>query len=131
MKRHPVNDIPSDAYFSKAGYLDDRFVLIAPETPFTMDTRNLLLKWKFKEILSDGEYRMDYHPENDAAFDSHGEIPETRVLTDREKIKQAEVFYNSFIEYAETLFTDVVIKGKLEFKNVVEKIKEVCDFIKV
>jgi HD-GYP domain-containing protein (c-di-GMP phosphodiesterase class II) len=122
MKRYPVNDIPPDTYFSKPVYLDRRFVLIAPETPFTMDTRNVLLKWRFKEVLSDGEYRIAFH--------SNEEIPKAGTLTDREKLKQAESFYNSITEYAETLFTDVVIKGKLDFKEVMEKIKEVCDFIK-
>ncbi|MDR0690347.1 MAG: HD-GYP domain-containing protein [Spirochaetaceae bacterium] len=130
MKKFPVNGIPPHTYFSQPVYLDNRFVLIAPETPFTMDTRNVLLKWRFKEILSDGEYRTDYHPEDEAAFVSEEEPAETGALTDREKIKQAEVFYNTFVEYAENLFTDVVIKGELNYKEVVEKIKEVCVFIK-
>jgi HD-GYP domain-containing protein (c-di-GMP phosphodiesterase class II) len=130
MKKYTVKDIPPGACFSEPVYLDDRFVLIAPETPFAMETQNLLLKWGFREFLSDGEYRTDYHPEDDFMVVPDEEIAETDGLTDRERIKRAEAFYNDFTEYAETLFSDVVIKGKPDLKEVVGKIKAVCDFIK-
>ncbi|MDR3138878.1 MAG: HD-GYP domain-containing protein [Treponema sp.] len=130
MKKYTVKDISPGVYFSKPVYLDGRFVLIAPEMPFTMETHNILVKWGFKEIVSDGECRMDYHPEDDVTLAFEEETAETEVLTDREKIKRAETFYNAFTEYAEALFTDVAIKGKLDFKEVVERIKRVCDFIK-
>jgi HD-GYP domain-containing protein (c-di-GMP phosphodiesterase class II) len=129
MGKYVIKDIPPDSFFSKSAYIDDRFVVAAPETPLTRETVRLLLKWGFKEIVSDGAYQEAYHSE-DFVFEPEGELIKTEALTDREKLKRAEIFYNSFSEYVEALFSDVVIKEKLGFTEVVEKIKTVCDFIK-
>jgi HD-GYP domain-containing protein (c-di-GMP phosphodiesterase class II) len=129
MKRYAVKDIPPNSFFSRSAYIGGRFIVAAPETPFTQDIALILLKWGFKEISSDGEYQETYHSE-ESTVDSKEVIIEAGVLTDREKLRQAEIFYNSFVEYVETLFSDMVIKEKLEFKEVAEKIKSICAFIK-
>jgi HD-GYP domain-containing protein (c-di-GMP phosphodiesterase class II) len=128
-KDYAVKDIPPGAYFSKPAYIDGRFVLAAPETPFTQEMIKILLKWDFRKILSDGECLTEYHTE-DVVFAADEESSNTEALTDREKIKRAETFYNSFTGYVETLFNDVVIKDELVLTDVVEKIKWVCDFVK-
>jgi HD-GYP domain-containing protein (c-di-GMP phosphodiesterase class II) len=130
MKKYAIKDIPPDSFFSKPAYIGGRFVVTAPETPFTKEIAQILLKWGFREIVSDGECQETYHSENLSFPPQEEEIVKTEALTDREKLKLAEIFYNSFTEYVETLFSDMVIKEKLEFKEVAEKIKTVCVFIK-
>ncbi|MDR2069449.1 MAG: HD-GYP domain-containing protein [Spirochaetaceae bacterium] len=129
MKQYAVKDIPRDSFFSKPAYVGDRFMVTAPETPFTKDIAQILLKWGFREIASDGECRETYLSEG-FTFNPEETIAADEALTDREKLRRAELFYNSFAEYVETLFSDMVIKDKLEFKEVAEKIKTVCAFVK-
>jgi HD-GYP domain-containing protein (c-di-GMP phosphodiesterase class II) len=129
MKKYAVKDIPPDSFFSQSAYIGDRFIVAAPETPFTRDIAHILLKWGFKDLESDGEYRDTYQG-GESTPNQEEEIAATEALTDREKIRRAEVFYDSFTDYVETLFSDMVIKDELEFKEVAEKIKSVCTFIK-
>ncbi|MFP3090374.1 HD-GYP domain-containing protein [Treponema sp. TIM-1] len=129
MNKYMVKDIPRNSFFSKSVYIGDRFIVAAPETPFTQDIAQILLKWGFNAVESDGECRETYQPEEFTRSPEEEIIP-TEVLPDREKLRRAEIFYDSFTEYVETLFSDMVIKNKLDFKEVAEKIKTVCIFIK-
>jgi HD-GYP domain-containing protein (c-di-GMP phosphodiesterase class II) len=129
MKNYALKDIPPGTYFSKPVYIDGQFILAAPEMPFTKEIIKTLSRWDFRMVLSAGEWLTEYHS-GDLGSVSAEESPAAEVLTDREKIKQAEIFYSRFAEYVETLFSDVVIKDDLVFDDVVEKIKKVCDFVK-
>ncbi|MDR1108713.1 MAG: HD-GYP domain-containing protein [Spirochaetaceae bacterium] len=129
MKNYGVKNIPPGAYFSKPAYLDDGFILAAPETPFTEAIIKILLDWDFRKVLSEGECLTEYHAE-DSGFAADEETPDAGAVSDREKIKRAAAFYNNFTGYVETLFTDVVIKDELIVIDVVQKIKQVCDFVK-
>jgi HD-GYP domain-containing protein (c-di-GMP phosphodiesterase class II) len=129
MKNYPIKNILEGSYFTKPAYIDERFILAAPETPFTGEIAGLLLKWGFREIWSNGECLDTYYSE-DIASTPEEKAAENAGLSDREKLKQAEAAYDSFIDYVESLFTDVAIKEQLEFKDVAEKIKEICNLIK-
>jgi HD-GYP domain-containing protein (c-di-GMP phosphodiesterase class II) len=89
-----------------------------------------ILDWEFMEVFSDGEPRQEYYSEEvDGAMDG-GEAGERDALSDGNQIKQAEEFYDSFLKYTEKLFMQVAVKKELQFKDVAEKIKGVCDIIK-
>jgi HD-GYP domain-containing protein (c-di-GMP phosphodiesterase class II) len=129
IKNFPVKDIPPDSFFSQVVYLDNQFVLAAPEMPFTQEMIRALQEWEFYEVFSAGEPREDYTiaPEEAEAGD---ELNETAFLSDSDKIKKAEEFYSAFQKYVENLFTQVAIKNELEFKAVAEKIKAACEVIR-
>jgi HD-GYP domain-containing protein (c-di-GMP phosphodiesterase class II) len=129
MKNYPIASIPEGSYFTKPAYIDDKFVLTAPETAFTGEIAGILLKWGFRELWSGGECMDTYYSE-DIASDTEENLIESAAVSDREKLDQAEAAYDSFMDYVEILFTDVAIREQLEFKEVSEKIKQICDFIK-
>jgi HD-GYP domain-containing protein (c-di-GMP phosphodiesterase class II) len=129
IKKFPVKDIQPDSFFSQVVYLDSRFVLAAPEMPFTREMMRSLQEWEFNEVFSAGEPRENYAAPAEAA-ETGGEITETAFLSDGDKIKKAEEFYSAFQKYVENLFTQVAIKNELEFKPVAEKIKAVCEIIR-
>jgi HD-GYP domain-containing protein (c-di-GMP phosphodiesterase class II) len=124
-----VKDIPADSFFTKPAFLDDQFILAAPETPFTEQLKQTLLIWGFLEITSDGESRAEYHSEVTSSPLELEMIGEGG-LSDGEQLKRAEEFRAEFQKYVETLFTQIAVKGELEFKPVAEKIKDVCETIK-
>jgi HD-GYP domain-containing protein (c-di-GMP phosphodiesterase class II) len=132
MMNYIVKDIPPESYFSKSVYLDTRFILTAPETPFTAELAKSLLNWEFREVYSEGEPCEDYVPEGGEA-EAQGEIGDPGNLSaavDSDKIKRAEAFYADFRKYTENLFTAVAVKNELDFNSIAEKIKNVCDFIR-
>jgi len=129
---YSVEDIPPESYFSKPVYLDNRFILTAPETPFTAELAKSLNNWEFKEVDSEGEPCEDYVPE-DGEAEILGEIGDPNNLAaagDSDKIQRAQAFYDEFRKYTDNLFTNVAIKNELDFKAIAEKIRKVCDFIR-
>ncbi|MDR2028173.1 MAG: HD-GYP domain-containing protein [Treponema sp.] len=129
MKNYLVEDIPGESFFSKPVYLDSQFVLAAPEMAFSKSIAQALKDWEFREVLSDGEPRETYFSEDGNTLPEDGEGVD-KGLSDNDQIRRAEAFYASFLKYVDTLFTHVAIKNELQFKDVAEKIKGICDVIK-
>ena len=125
----PVEGIPKDSFFSQPVYLEDNFILAAPEMPFSDELANVLLDWEFTEVQSSGTVLKDYAA--DKAGQAEGLEPaEATVVSDNEKIRRAELFYDAFQKYVEVLFTKVSIKNELDFKSVAEKIKNACEIVR-
>jgi HD-GYP domain-containing protein (c-di-GMP phosphodiesterase class II) len=129
MRNYGVREIPQNSYFSKNVYLDNQFILTAPEMPFTLDLSRLLDSWDFKAVYSEGEPHEEYHSETADDF-GLAEIIDMAVLSDGDKIKRAEEFYSSLFNYANNVFEKVVIKNELNYKEIAEQIKIACDIIK-
>ncbi|MDR2184108.1 MAG: HD-GYP domain-containing protein [Treponema sp.] len=128
MKNFIIKEIPGESYFSKPLYLDDHFLLAAPEMPFTEELRKTILNWEFKEVFSDGDPREEYYSEEvDASPDQGGA---DTLLNDNDQVKRAEVFYDSLYKHVEKLFTRMMSKNELNFNDVAGKVKEICDVIK-
>jgi HD-GYP domain-containing protein (c-di-GMP phosphodiesterase class II) len=134
MEHYSVRDIPPGSYFTEPVFLDDRFILAAPEMPFTERMAGFLIKWQFREVLSAGKALEHYSSEaaglNSGELNSSEKISDGAGLSDQVEIIRAKEFYIKFLQYAEDLFTQVAIKNKLDFKEVALKMKEVCDIVK-
>lgn len=128
IKRFLLKDIQPGSFFSKLVYLDSKFVLAAPEMPFSGEMIKILSNWEFKEVFSAGEPREEYTAEKDG--EEEMEVTEATLLSDSDKVIRAETFYTTFQKYVETLFTQVAVKNELEFTPVAEKIKSACEIIK-
>jgi HD-GYP domain-containing protein (c-di-GMP phosphodiesterase class II) len=124
-----IKDIPPESYFSKPVFLDDQFILAAPETPFSVELSKTLLEWEFREVISEGEPREEYFSTGVDTVKTE-ESADLALLNDNDQIKQAEDFYTTFYRYVEDIFINITIKNELSFKDVAEKIKGVCDVIK-
>jgi len=128
MKEFPVRDIPHDSYFTRNTYLDNGFVITAPEMPFILDYSVLLEKWDFKKVYSDGEASSEYVMNNDeyVSAASSGLLRQS----DNDKVEKAEEFYTSFLFYVENIFMRITVSEDYDQKAITEKIKEIVDFIK-
>jgi HD-GYP domain-containing protein (c-di-GMP phosphodiesterase class II) len=129
MHKFNVKNIPSGSYFTKTSFVDEGFILTAPEMPFTEEMKQALTVWEITEIASDGENREDYSSQSSGGGGDAETSGESR-LNDGDQLNQAEDFYRDFLQYVESLFTQIAITGELKFSAVAEKVKEVCDIIK-
>ena len=125
-KSYKLEEIPADSYFSRTAYLDDQFVLAAPEMPFTAELISSLKTWGFSEVNSTGEVRDKYSPDITEEEESKEEI----FFGETENTKRAEKFYATFQKYVEDLFLQITIKKELSFASVSEKVREACDIIR-
>jgi HD-GYP domain-containing protein (c-di-GMP phosphodiesterase class II) len=131
MKNYILGDIEIDSFFSKAVYLDNGFILAAPEMPFSEDLREILEKWNYKSVYSEGdpckEYTMD---KKSVAVVMEGGIVELSMQSDADKLEKAEEFYNDFVYFVDDLFIRANVSDELDYKIVSDKIKDMVEYIK-
>ncbi|MDR2404318.1 MAG: HD-GYP domain-containing protein [Spirochaetaceae bacterium] len=127
MRQFKVKDIPENSYFSKPAYLDDRFIVFAPEIPVAKEYKKMLIDWEFQELLSDGEPGWQYHPETG---ESAPDAIEGIRPNDDDKLNEARELYAAIQKYTEDLFSGIIQEGTLEFNPVAEKMKEFYDTIR-
>ncbi len=130
MNNFLIKDIPAGSYFTKPVFLDGRFILTAPEMPFTGELARSLLEWEFKEVMSDGENRVEYaaHPSGDA--EETDKPTDESASGDSEQVQKAMDFYLHLHQYVENLFTRYVTKNEINFKDVADTVKELVDVVR-
>jgi len=132
MKEFLVKEIEPDSFFSKTVYLDKSFVIATPEMLFTKDLADILEKWSFDKVLSEGEPRKEYTDDKarDVFSEDHSNIKELSQHTDADKLEKAEEFYNSFLLFTENIFSKLTVSNEVDNKGLMEKLKEVVDYIR-
>jgi HD-GYP domain-containing protein (c-di-GMP phosphodiesterase class II) len=134
MSEFVLKDIPLNSFFTKTVYLDDGFVIAAPEMPFSKDLSVLLQKWSYSAIKSEGEPRKEYTRDSseDEASSSGGDdsLKEIALQSDSDKLEKAEEFYKNFLFFVENLFVRANVSDELDYKVVTEKIKDMVEYIK-
>ncbi|MCL2175038.1 MAG: HD-GYP domain-containing protein [Treponema sp.] len=144
MNSYVVKEIKPKSYFSKAVYLDEVFVITAPEMPFSEETAALIDKWKFNEVFSEGEPHTEFtsapvtesagksasskpSPDESYTIVSHAAISQQ---TDSDKLEKASKFYLGLINYVEKMFIKATISDELTYKDVTEKIRDMVEYIR-
>ena len=127
IKKFETKDIPQDSYFTKPVYLNEKFILAAPEMPFTQDMKKILEEWEIKEIFSTGKLSSSYAA---GAESSQGEEEVNNASGDGDNLSKANDFYDNFSKYVDRIFTKVVLGSELEFSIIAKDMKSVCEFIR-
>jgi HD-GYP domain-containing protein (c-di-GMP phosphodiesterase class II) len=128
MKDYPVADIQPDTYFSKPVYLDRGFVITAPEIAISVGIKTALEEWGFSVLHSDGEPVEEYSLEK--MPDPESPVIVFKDMADLEQMRRAETMYLKFQSYVSSVFTKILANIAPELKEMTEKVKELCDFIK-
>jgi len=126
MKPYLTKDILVGSFFSAPVYLDEKFILTAPEVAFSPELIKTIQAWEFRQIYSDGEPREEYSGSAEELTGNEG-LTEKSLLSDGEEINDAEKFYNDFVKYVESLFTTVAKSKDIHFSGVAQRVKELCD----
>jgi HD-GYP domain-containing protein (c-di-GMP phosphodiesterase class II) len=142
MNDYIIKEIKTNSYFSKPVYLDKAFILTAPEIPFSEELTNLLNKWSFKTVYSEGSSSSEYINTGETAAhvseDGTGHPQQAghtlqagiSQQSDTDKLKKAEDFYTSFLFFVENMFVKASVSDELDEKTVTDKIREIIEYIK-
>jgi HD-GYP domain-containing protein (c-di-GMP phosphodiesterase class II) len=128
MRNFVVRDIPVDSYFSLPVYLDEDFIVAAPEMAFSSDLIETLKAWDFREVFSDGEPRE--RSDAETAVGEAEEEEDDEEPSGQEQYRGGEEFYDSLYRYVETLFARATLKEALRFTAVAEKVSILLDYMK-
>jgi HD-GYP domain-containing protein (c-di-GMP phosphodiesterase class II) len=127
-----VKDIQPNSFFTKTVYLDSSFVITAPEMPLTYEVIQILDKWSFKSLCSEGEPRNEY-TKNSSGSEGKRAEDVTVVFSqqsDSDKLEKAEEFYKGLLFFVENIFIRASVSDELDYKAVTEKIKDIVEYIK-
>ena len=128
MKNFTINNIPEGSFFSEPVYLDERFIITAPEVNFSSELLRTLKNWEFKEVMSNGEPQEEYSGAEEVVLEEG--TAEKSFLTDGTEIQSAEKAYNDFLKYVDAIFSQLTAKKELHFSQVAERVKELVDVIR-
>jgi len=127
-----LKDLKPRLYFSQPLLLDEGYVLLVPGLPVDEGLIKRLSQWEFREMRSAG-VPLDMAAVETAA---EGELEEEAVQTlmpdgadDKEKVEELLAFYNNFTSYMDSLYTRFVTKAELDYKQVSERMRGLCQVI--
>jgi HD-GYP domain-containing protein (c-di-GMP phosphodiesterase class II) len=126
MKSFSVNDIPAGYYFSEPLCIDNGFILTAPEMPFTDELKKNLKEWHFDSVKSDGEPQESYN-----AGKTSNKRYNHILLNDNSKLIDAKAFCLELQEFTSDIFMAISRKNRVTYGIIAEKIRDVCDEIKM
>ncbi|MDR2467748.1 MAG: HD-GYP domain-containing protein [Spirochaetaceae bacterium] len=123
MNQFRVNSIKQGYYFSQPAYLDEGFVVLSQESPFTNELGTILARWGFSVLSSDGEPQIQY---SGKVFEDKN----TTHVNDTAKINEAELYLTGLEEFTAQLFKRVEEGKSITFSNVAVKVRELYEKIK-
>jgi len=129
MNEFKVRDIKKNSFFTKAAFLDQGFIILTPEMPFIGDIASILEKWSFNSIYSDGKPQSEYIGSTDGST-SGGSSINISQQSDVDSLGKAEEYYSNLLFYVENVFVKASVSDELDFKNIMEKVREMVEYIK-
>jgi HD-GYP domain-containing protein (c-di-GMP phosphodiesterase class II) len=127
-----LKDLKPKVFFSKPLFLDDGYVLLAPETAVDEGLIKRLTQWEFRETRTAGVPLVEPQAEDPAS--SLGEDAAAQATLpdgagDKERVERILTFYIDFAAYMESLYTRFVTKTELDYKELSERMKGLCQVI--
>lgn len=127
MEKFLVSTLAKNKYFSQPLYLEEKYILLAPETPMTEQMIARLSKWNFSYVLSNGEMVDGLNIESGAVESSFGLEIDSKEKTEFAK---AFKFYQKASNATEELFSGYINKSILPVQTVSELVREIIEVVK-
>lgn len=129
MKKFEVSSLEAGHYFTKPVFLDERYILLSPETPVTEEMVDRLRRWSYQSVLSEGD------PVAKPIAISEGGAEAISVSVDRDVkenalFREAESYYHELLGFVERIFTNFVTRNDLAERQISEMIKRAIDLVR-
>ncbi|WP_053228224.1 HD-GYP domain-containing protein [Spirochaeta cellobiosiphila] len=125
MKSISTNTIKPNTYYDSDIYLDDKYILLTPETPVTEELIKRLSKWKYTEIVTEGSTsgKMTI-----PGMDGIGQFDSD--IKEKEALKEVNELFDKSLDYTEKLFDDFLRKSDLAIAPATDMVKEIIAMVK-
>jgi HD-GYP domain-containing protein (c-di-GMP phosphodiesterase class II) len=126
MKEFPVNELKVQTYFTQPVYLDDGYILLAADVPITTDLIGRLVKWGYRNVLTEGE---PAESPQEADFDTvSGEISQS--LEDEQGKERAVSYFKSVVDFLDSAFAVFKAREEISIVNFADMVKKMISEIK-
>ncbi len=126
-----VSQVQPGKYFTQEVFLDEKYILLSPETPISEELLERLGRWGFDYVKTGGTQAEK--PSTAAQTAGANEAPLTLIdqdIKDREAMEEANKQYRSFVDFTEKTFTRYVTAGELPQRAIGDRMKETIDLIR-
>ena len=129
MKSIPLSELVPNRYFDQPVYLDKSFLLLTPDSPVTTDLVRRLQKWKYSQVLTDGNPKD--LPGYMSGTGQAGLGPQTidQDIHETEQSGAARAFYADFTSFASVTFARYAAEGVLDLAEVTEWTKKAMKMV--
>lgn len=127
-----LRDLKPNTFFTKFLFLDGGFVLLAPETPVTQELINRLTRWEFRGLASEGMVAESITAVADNGADAKGGsegIPQAADAGEDERLEAILSYHARYVEYVESVYNRFVTKNTLDFKELLERQKNLYEVL--
>ncbi len=132
MQEINIRTVSPGKYFTELVYLDERFLLLSPETPLSEELRNRLLSWNFDRVYTDGE--ESDAPTTGSTGSAKGDAAVAGTLDqdirENEELATASDIYVKLVNFAESTFSNFVASGEISYREVSDYIRGLIDSTK-
>jgi len=129
MKSFPVANLESDYYFTKRAYLDDKYILLSPETPVTTKLINRLKRWKFDQVQSNGTL-VDAPTVSESSVTEGSSISIDQDVREQALFNEAQTFYSELATFVEKMFTNFVTRSELPERPIGDMVKRTIEIVR-
>jgi HD-GYP domain-containing protein (c-di-GMP phosphodiesterase class II) len=131
MQKQLLQSIESGKYFSQPVFLDEKYILLSPETPISDALKNRLMEWGFTYLYSDGQ-SMDAPPTAQAtsASDDAPLISYEEGRKETEALKEAQEIFDDLLNFTERVFTNFVTKNELSQREISDRMRQMADQVR-
>lgn len=125
----PIGALKVDTFFSEPVFIDQRYILLVPETPVTQALINHLTEWEIREVFSEGVAKEATTGEDGFGTEEVDDVVAAHSAGDRENVEKVSVYFEQFLKYVESVYTKYVTKNEINLKELSDRVKVLCDSI--
>jgi HD-GYP domain-containing protein (c-di-GMP phosphodiesterase class II) len=126
----PVSSLSMNGYFDQPVFLDEKYILLTPDSPVTDELIKRLKKWKYNEVFTEG--RAKDVPSYLSGADNTSITSQTldQDIHEREDMSAARKFYSELRVFTAGVFSQFVTDGTLNLADVTEMVKKTIRMVR-
>lgn len=129
MKEIASESLTENICYSGPVYIEEKFIIAAPELPITADLIQRLKKWDIKSVYTDGEPCQPSSINNEAGSDAE-QIKISGSVAYEEKDKNSMRFFVSACEYWKKIYSRFKNSGEIRRNEIIDELKNFYYFIR-
>jgi HD-GYP domain-containing protein (c-di-GMP phosphodiesterase class II) len=130
MNAIPVSTLQPNSYFDQPVYLEENYILLTPDSPVTEELVKRLKRWKYTEVLTEGQAKNVPTFLSGADESSFTSQTVDEDIKEREQFAAARKFYSEIRVFTSTLFSQFTTDGSLNLATVTDWVKRTIQMVR-
>ncbi len=130
MKTFAITELEPGVYFTRPAYLDEKYILLTPETQYDESLHDRLTEWGYESIRSDGGTVKSPLAATDDDDEEGVSLSVDKDVKEKALFKEAQEFINESLSFVERLFAQFMTKNELSERPVSEFVKRIIDMVR-